>query len=867
MGFLRKKGPKPAEVTQYTGLQIQSSSPAVPITIAYGINKLAGNLLWYGNFQAHPQYSKNGGKGGGRQTLTGYNYTTAFVFGLCEGPITSVGRVFKDQGSYYPAYLAIAIVPGTSSQGLSQVVSAYNSAQALAYRGVATAESYIYFLGQTATIGNLEFEVYGLKYATAFVNAYDADPAEVIYDFLTSAQYGVGFPAGSIDASTLFGISGGSSYQAYCWAARIAISPVLSNRESANSTLTRWLQLTNSTAVWSEGKLKFIPYAEEPVYGYWVDETPVSFTPNVTPAYHLTDDDFVVDGPEDDPVIVERKDESSIYNVQQIQISDRALFYNSSTVTVWDQNSIEIYGRRDGSTITANEICDKAIAQTVAQLILQRGVYIRNTYSFKLSFEFCLLEPMDIVTLTDSRLGLEQEPVRITAIEESEDGVLTVTAEDFLTGVGTAKDYPVQGNEAVILDRNTVPSAVNPPVIFEPPSTLTDGARQVWLAVSGGLASTRRLEEDGSTGEHAAVATIDYQSASEPATGTLVSFRAYVMSGQRTACRLRINDGVANQSVSFNLATGTSSGATGGITSSSIAAVSGGSWYLVTIECAMAASVDPIVSILLEKPSGTVSYAGTPGEGLFVWNPEFAVSGSSPSILSIPMVPAGATFDADAQDPPLGVEGTADPYWGGCIIHVSTDDVTYGQIGQVDGAARHGTITGESGGVIGVNLVQSGATLDPASPGDAESGVTLSLAGDELFAYSSATLTGPNAYDLSGLARGLYGTASPTHAPGERFARLDDAIFKYTIPPAYVGQTVHLKFQSFNIFGQGLQDLATCVAYTYVPTGAGSGSSILDLLSKGFNVRLPSITTSAIDEPMIAITEIPSDTVRLQGLP
>ena len=67
--------------------------------------------------------------------------------------------------------------------------------------------------------------------------------------------------------------------------------------------------------------------------------------------------------------------------------------------------------------------------------------------------------------------------------------------------------------------------------------------------------------------------------------------------------------------------------------------------------------------------------------------------------------------------------------------------------------------------------------------------------------------------------RGLYGTASAAHAVGAPFARLDSAVFEYDLPPQYVGQTLYIKLQSFNVFGGGVQDLSACAAYTYTPTG------------------------------------------------
>jgi hypothetical protein len=63
-------------------------------------------------------------------------------------------------------------------------------------------------------------------------------------------------------------------------------------------------------------------------------------------------------------------------------------------------------------------------------LLLQRRAYVRNTYRFKLGWRYALLEPMDIVQLTDSTLGLDNKAVRITAIEEDDNGELTLTAEE-----------------------------------------------------------------------------------------------------------------------------------------------------------------------------------------------------------------------------------------------------------------------------------------------------------------------------------------------------------------------------------------------------------------------------------------------------
>jgi len=50
----------------YTGLQVQTASSALPIPIVYGTNRIAPNVIWSDGFQTHAQRRKNaGGKGGG----------------------------------------------------------------------------------------------------------------------------------------------------------------------------------------------------------------------------------------------------------------------------------------------------------------------------------------------------------------------------------------------------------------------------------------------------------------------------------------------------------------------------------------------------------------------------------------------------------------------------------------------------------------------------------------------------------------------------------------------------------------------------------------------------------------------------------
>ena len=161
-------------------------------------------------------------------------------------------------------YLGMGLFPGATPQGVWPYLSTFYPDQALAYQGTAFLASASFNLGDSATIGNLSFEIIGILEGTG-ANGIDADPALVIYDFLTNAQYGAGFNPASIDATTLFGAGGDASLQTYCRAQGIAFSPVLSSQEQASSILTRWLQLLNCAAVWSGGELRFIPYGDSAI--------------------------------------------------------------------------------------------------------------------------------------------------------------------------------------------------------------------------------------------------------------------------------------------------------------------------------------------------------------------------------------------------------------------------------------------------------------------------------------------------------------------------------------------------------------------------------------------------------------------------
>src|SRR5207245_6801923 len=102
-----------------------------------------------------------------------------------------------------------------------------------------------------------------------------------------------------------------------------------------------------------------------------------------------------------------------------------------------------------------------------------------------------------------------------------------------------------------------------------------------------------------------------------------------------------------------------------------------------------------------------------------------------------------------------------------------------------------------------VDLTQSRGQMFSGTQADAEQYVTLCYVDGGLLAYKTATLIAAYKYDLTYLTRGAYRTTNAQHFSGTKFARLDEAIFKFPFDISRIGQVLHFKFLSLNQYGGG----------------------------------------------------------------
>lgn len=330
----------------------------------------------------------------------------------------------------------------------------------------------------------------------ALLTCVSSSPSMGQYSF--NATTGV-YTFSSADASASIKIgyvnlTGWFAFQNFTLASGLWVSPSYTAQVAVNSIVNDLCTDLYASPVWSSGVLTLVPRGCSNVSanGY-------SFVANVAALYDLTDDDFLPNtnstgtansGSSDDPVILTRSRPADQINDIKLEYLDRSNQYAPSIAEVTDQANIDAFGKRSSSSRTSHQFADVNAANTSAQLQMQ-DQYIRNNYSFSLDQRYCLLDPMDVVSLTDSNLGITRKLVRITEITENDDGTLSMTAEELPVGTGAAALYSFNQGAGFVPNYNLAPGNTNPPYLFAaPPSLAGNQGLEIWVALSGSVPST-----------------------------------------------------------------------------------------------------------------------------------------------------------------------------------------------------------------------------------------------------------------------------------------------------------------------------------------------------------------------------------------
>lgn len=429
-----------------------------------GTVRTAGNVIYYDDFTAHEhRETHKAGKGGrSKQVSITYTYTVAVILGLCEGPISGIGKVWIGKNVHnYPADdIQLTLFDGKENQQPWAYTQGKHPDKALPYPGLAYMAGVI-DLGDSGSMPSYNFEVKGRLLETG--DGIDVNPADYIRYVLDKI--------GKKDMQ----IIGLDNYRKYCKEADLLISsPPDEDAKAAREVVNEIAKLTNAYVFWSNDKLKIVPLADRPV-GSWA--------PDKTGIIDLTADDFL---PQSGGALVtyKRKDSSAIYNQFPVEFINRANGYEKESVSYEFTEDIKNYGVRAASVTNAHYVYTKERAVKIAEQLARNNKYERTQYTFKLDWSLCRLEVGDLVRLTDENSGIYEQVAVINGITEGTDGCLTVTAISRAPGDYPAAKYNVHANDRPYIDYNkTAPDTV--PVIFQSPADLTADGLELWIAAKG----------------------------------------------------------------------------------------------------------------------------------------------------------------------------------------------------------------------------------------------------------------------------------------------------------------------------------------------------------------------------------------------
>ena len=446
-----------------------------PLPIVYGTAKRSPNLINFQDFYAKEVKTRQKTGKKGSSTSINYQYFVYAELALCEGIIDGINKLWIGDEEYssladFNANENNVGAPLTLNTGDDPDPTTYmttnHSDIAVGYGNMAYLYGYIYLGENSASIPSFQFEINGLLRNTG--DGVDANPADVIIDMLTRVGYG-----SYVDTASF------NNYRSYCAGAGLYISTpadAFKEQKKCQECIKELLTLTNAYMFWSVDKFKIVPRDDRP-RGSWQPNTTVCY--DLTPAEMAKQDGGAC-------VLYERKDSSEVYNRFGVIFTNRDNNYESETVFYEDTADIAATGARTASDFNAAWIhtTERAVKIAEMQARINRTENVR--YKFKLSWEYGMLEPGDLVTLTDPVIGLDHQLVMIESVDEESKLTLAVTAVR-REAVAEALTYNIPTRTYNMMNYNADPGNVRAPLMIIPPADLVTSASglEVWIALQG----------------------------------------------------------------------------------------------------------------------------------------------------------------------------------------------------------------------------------------------------------------------------------------------------------------------------------------------------------------------------------------------
>ena len=131
-------GSEAVETGRVERFRLTGASEGAAVPQVYGRMRVAGHVIWATQFEETSTSSGGGGKGAPKPRSTSYSYTVSFAVALCEGAISSVGRIWADGVEIDPDSINLRVYRGTETQMPDPKIEAVEGVGAApAYRGIA----------------------------------------------------------------------------------------------------------------------------------------------------------------------------------------------------------------------------------------------------------------------------------------------------------------------------------------------------------------------------------------------------------------------------------------------------------------------------------------------------------------------------------------------------------------------------------------------------------------------------------------------------------------------------------------------------------------------------------------------------------
>jgi len=275
--------------------------------------------------------------------------------------------------------------------------------------------------------------------------------------------------------------------RAQCRAGNLVGSLAMISQRPCSDWITDLCEAADAAPVMTGFRLKIIPRSEVSAVGNGaIYRAPTAGGPVAN--LSVANGDFVAE-PGKPPIRVTRfarKDTDTVFQMQHI---NRDSGYQQVTTSEPDAAGIALYGVRKAAPKVNNVVQNVAVARSILSIGIRRRNYVEILqYEFVLNQRWALLDPMDLVTITDPSQGINLLPVRLTSWEENDRYEIACTAEPFIYGIHAPQQLPATTPNPYSGGGEIQASAgdVNPPIIFEPVNELygTLPQLQLWLVIS-----------------------------------------------------------------------------------------------------------------------------------------------------------------------------------------------------------------------------------------------------------------------------------------------------------------------------------------------------------------------------------------------